>query len=440
MKRIIPAILLGFAFSFFVFPVSFTFLPPTLNTKQILGVLGILYYAINCIRQGEIKMDQEVIVSALIAGIFSVWCFFSEIENSTFDGSYSQYIVSFSVWLGGAYGVTQILKAVHGRLTFRILTNYLAAVCVFQCAIALMIRDFPVVKLVVDSIFYQAEDFMSEINRLYGIGAALDPAGMKFSVVLVMMAHLIGHDTKIQSSTAYMLSYIIAFILISYIGNVISRTTSIGMIIGLVYMFVSFGLTDRSGTLKGDQLRFYAIFLSLMAIAVFSGITLYRVNPAFRSDIRFAFEGFFNWAETGVFTTGSTEKLNNVMWIWPDNAHDWIVGTGIFGNFVYSTDIGYCRFTLYCGLVGLAIFSGFFVYNGLSIRDKFYRFDLFCLLLISMTFIFWVKVATDIFLFNALLFCIDGDYDEQGERILDDEEDEDEEEAVEVEAKEAPTT
>ena len=59
----------------------------------------------------------------------------------------------------------------------------------------------------------------------------------------------------------------------------------------------------------------------------------------------------------------------------------------------------------------------FFVYNGLSVRTKFKDFNLLCLMIIALTFIVWLKVATDIFLFNALLFCLDGDYDENGNVI-----------------------
>lgn len=45
-----------------------------------------------------------------------------------------------------------------------------------------------------------------------------------------------------------------------------------------------------------------------------------------------------------------------MMWVWPEDVKSWIIGTGLFANFVYSTDIGYCRFILYCGLIGFGTF------------------------------------------------------------------------------------
>lgn len=67
----------------------------------------------------------------------------------------------------------------------------------------------------------------------------------------------------------------------------------------------------------------------------------------------------------------------------------------------------------------MAIFSAFFVYNDLSLISKFKDSKLLMLFLLALTFIIWLKVATDIFLINALLFCIDGDYDDDYEEDTD---------------------
>lgn len=156
-------------------------------------------------------------------------------------------------------------------------------------------------------------------------------------------------------------------------------------------------------------MRFYGILAGLLIAAIVISVSLYNSSPVFKEHLRFAFEGFFNWAETGDFSTDSTDKLNSVMWIWPEDTRSWIIGTGIFGHYVYATDIGYCRFTLYCGLPGLALFSIFFIFNHLSIQSKFRHSSFLSLCLIAITFIIWIKVSTDIFFIDALLFCLDDD-------------------------------
>jgi len=204
--------------------------------------------------------------------------------------------------------------------------------------------------------------------------------------------------------------YFIAFIVIVIIGSVIARTTWVGAIMGLVYMLLYYVRLDR-GRISRNQIRFWSMFLGLVFISVFICVILYRVNPEYRRELRFGFEGFFNWAETGVFRTDSTDKLNRIMWIWPKDTRTWIIGKGLFDNWVFGTDIGYCRFTLYCGLIGMGLFSLFFVYNSVSLIRRFPKVTLLALTLLAMTFIIWLKVATDIFFIFALLFWLPDEND-----------------------------
>src|SRR5690606_27990338 len=102
-----------------------------------------------------------------------------------------------------------------------------------------------------------------------------------------------------------------------------------------------------------------------------------------------------------------TDKLNKNMWIWPGDLKTWIIGSGRYDNWAFGTDIGYCRFILYCGIIGFSIFASFFVYNAAVFASKYRQYqDMFFFLLI-LTFVIWIKVSTDIFLIYALFYCID---------------------------------
>lgn len=416
LGKIIVCFLLGCIVSGYFFPFAFTFLPASLNTKQMIGVLGIMAFLYNSFRTKTFNMSWMTIGSALFALIFSVWCYFSMVANNTNDTTYAEYWVSFAVWLGGAYGVVALLKAYHGSCNLQRLTNYLAVVCVVQCFLALAIDHFPGFQAFVDRWVFQGQDFLHEIGRMYGIGCYLDHAGVRFACVLALIAHQIGFNKRVTDEKWSILWYLVYFAIITIVGNMISRTTIVGVAFGLVYMIILLGF-PRKGLVTPRQQRFYSVFFGIIIVAAVVSVILYRISPDFRLNIRFAFEGFFNLVEDGRWHTGSTDKLNAVMWIWPDTFRGWMIGNGIFGGFVYSTDIGYCRFTLYCGLIGLAIFSSFFIYNGIIVNRKFKDFTFMSLMLISLTFVIWIKVATDIFLINALLFCIDGDYDEEGNEI-----------------------
>lgn len=408
MNKFLSGLLLVVAVSLFIFPISFSFLPESLNSKKILAVVGILFYARNCIMGKTLTMTKAIVVSALMSVVFSVWCFYSELANNTVDGSYTSYFSSFATWLGGGYAIISMLKLAYSRVDLRVLTKYITITCVAQCAIALIMDNNPGIRMFVDRFVVQGQEFYQEVNRMYGIGAALDSGGIRFAVCLILIAHQLSIERSGRNETSRIYLYLSSFIFLTVTGNMISRTTSVGAVLGLIYFGIR-NFTIRNGNLSKGQSRIFTALLLLLVASAGISVYFYNSSMAFRDDFRFAFEGFFNWVETGQFATDSTDKLNNVMWIWPETPRGWAIGTGIFGNFVYSTDIGYCRFTLYCGLIGLGIFASFFIFNFLTVKGKFSGGTLLMASFIALTLLIWLKVATDLFFLNALLFCLDPD-------------------------------
>ncbi len=406
IKRIFIEVFLLIIVSFYLFPVSFSFLPEEVNSKMILAGFGIIAFIYDSILNKAVTIPKIVLYSALIAIVFSLWCLYSITENSTDDVSYVNYWISFFTWTFGAYSIYFLLRQMTGSYNMGKLTVYLAGVCLLQCILAEIIDTNPAFQQAVDSIFIQEQDFYQKVNRLYGIGAALDTAGVRFSVVLVLMAHQMSSAGKVMDSKVLSLFYFVSFIVIVIIGSIIARTTWVGASMGLAYMIVSY-LSINKGYISGKQLQFWSLLIGLTLLTVIISVILYRTSPDFRANFRFGFEGFFNWVETGVFRTDSTDKLNNVMWVWPKDQQSWIIGTGLFENWAYGTDIGYCRFTLYCGLVGLVLFSLFFIYNGLALYSRFDRFSFLPLFLIALTFVIWMKVSTDIFFIYALFYFLE---------------------------------
>ena len=416
--RLFVMFLLAWVVSGYFFEFGFTFLPGFLTTKRMMAVVGAIAFMVRTYREKNLRVSMIVFISALIAIIFSSWCFYSMMANNSGDSTYVTYFIrSFMTWLCGAFGVVAILRWYHGYCNLKLITDYLMFVCVMQCILSQMIDHIPAFQAFVDTYIEQTQWYLHFIDRLYGIGASLDTAGVRFSCVMLLMAHQVATNKWVTDKGWRLMLYLLSFVVIIVLGNMIARTTIVGAVLAVAYMLMSMGLS-KHGNLTYRQMRFYGVLIGIVVLAVVACSILYNSSPEFRHSMRFAFEGFFNWVETGEFRTDSTDKLNSVMWIWPDNARDWVIGTGIFGNWYYSTDIGYCRFVLYCGLIGLGIFSFYFIYNGLILNKRFKNFWLASLLIVSLTFIIWIKVATDIFLLDALLFCVDGDYDENGNEIV----------------------
>ena len=403
MFRLFLKIITGIAVSMFLFPFSFKFLPG-FNTKMMLAFLGGILYLLNSVGRKGVIASPSLIGAALIASVFSFVCFYSAEINHTDDYSYATYITSFFVWIAAAYAVCQLIKLVHKEANIKYLTFYLAGVCFVQCVLVLLIDNISAIRSVVDALFVGGY-FYQGLGRLYGIGAALDPAGVRFTVVLIMMIAVIVFDQTVRKNRKVIFQLMICYFTVAVVGNMTARTTSVGLILSLFLLII--GTKIIGLVITSRFFRFYAIFFGLLLVTIIVAGYLYNTNAIFHDNLRFAFEGFFNWMEEGRWYTSSTDILTKKMWVWPQDAHTWTIGSGWFGGYRYSTDVGYCRFILYCGLVGFSIFSIFFIYNGLIfyLRDKAYR--LLFLFLIAVTFIIWRKVSTDIFQFYALFYCLD---------------------------------
>ena len=318
-----------------------------------------------------------------------------------------------------AYAVVKAIQWVHGYTSVRLVGTYLMGVCVLQCLLALLIDGIPEVKQVIDTYFLQGAEFMERTNRLYGIGAALDVSGIRFSCVLVIIAVILATLSETESRK-YTFFYLMAFIWISIVGNMIARTTTVGVFLGMTYLIYK----TRLYTLHikvNEHIRLWMYFGILLMIAVFVSAYLYQVDLKFRHDFRFAFEGFFSLAEEGKWNVSSNNTLK-FMYVFPDNIKTWIIGDGYLSNpadvdpyftgkiikgFYMGTDVGYLRFIFYFGLIGLIVFTGLFHKASQICQNRFpNQKDMFILLLI-VNYIVWFKVSTDVFSTFAILLMID---------------------------------
>ena len=403
--NILLLLLAVIATSFYLFPIGFKGLPESLNTKQMLAVVGVLIFAVKCVRDQSIKFRKPTLVAFAIACLFSLWCYFCTVVNGTSDNSYALYILSFAVWLGGAYATCCIIKLAYGNIDLRILARVLAFVCVAQCVSALLVDNVPAFQKFVDTWIIQ-DTVPKEVGRMYGLGISLDSGAVRMNMALLLIAHQLATRTKDSHNALSIWTYYLAFFFIVIVGSMIARTTWVGMALGLLYIFIRRVLGPMRNFSRGQIIAFFGTTIVVVGAIVWL-VHFYNTDYTFRNYMRFGFEGFFNLFETGEFTTDSTERLNEVMWVWPWTTKGWIIGYGHFADWpTFLSDIGYCRFTLYCGLIGMAIFSAYFIYLAVAMAGKFENVNLLCLLLFALTFIVWIKVATDIFQLYALLLCL----------------------------------
>lgn len=417
MLKFFLIILTGILTSFFYFPFFTPLLPGGMNTKMLMGVIGLAIGGMKMLRSGMAKVDRTFFVLSIYAIIVSLVCGFAVVYNGTTDTAYVYYMMSMWTWLGAAYAVCNLIKAVHGKLSIRLVTNYLIAVCVVQCIFAILIDNVSAVQDVVDAYINIGQDFNKEMNRLYSLGAHLDTAGMRFSLVLVMLAHLLLNIQK-TIYKKWIWLYLAAYAIIVVIGNMMARTTSVGMLISLVYIAFGSGVHKMSISVETRKLWTWIGVVTLLSVPYI--IHKYNTDAEFYKDMRFAFEGFFALFEKGKWDVGSNTQLKNMI-VFPDNFKTWIIGDGYFNNpvnvdpyyvgeitggYYKNTDIGYLRFIFYMGVTGLLAFSAFMCKAAQMAIGRFKEYKTMILLLLLVHFVVWLKVATDCFLIFALLLCI----------------------------------
>ena len=426
-------ILMGVMVSFYFFPIEFTFLPG-INTKMAMAGGGLVVLFIQLARQRMLQIDNGFFNLSLIALAVSFLGFVSVAYNETYDYTYATYIVSMWVWLSGAYVVVTTMRALHGYMSVKLVCNYFIAICAAQCISALIMDFVPLSKEVIDTYVsgygYVDASNMTDGGRLYGIGAGLDVGGLKFSASLVVIAHVLVNTMKNKSFRLTSL-YFTAFAIITIVGNMIARTTTVGVILAFFYwLYVFYKQRER---IKPQDLVIWSLPIMILLIAAVAvTVHFYNTNDDFRANIRFAFEGFFSLWNDGVWYVSSNENLKN-MYVFPQSMKTWLIGDGymenprvtdpfytgkVYSGYYMGTDVGYLRFIFYFGMPGLITFIYFFVVLTRRCMNKFPAYKIMFLFLLFVNLMGWFKVSTDIFMIFAPFLLISSGENEEGEQRL----------------------
>lgn len=414
MKKFILVILAGIITSLFIFPFNLPFLSDV-NTKMVIAAVGLVLFSLDLMRGREFVISRDFMIFSIICILVSVWTYLVITLNNTIDTSYAQYIISAWVWMGGAYTVVWVIKAIHGKASVELIGQYLVFVSVVQCLLAYAMTLSPSLKSFVDSLMGNAADFMGPAEgRIYGLGAALDPSGLRFAAVLVILAHLI-HETNSETDRALEALYIVSFFIINIIGNMISRTTIIGLGVALLYWILLFFMEKKQRYLSG----FWVTAAICAAVSIGLIVVLYQTDFAFRNNLRFGFEGFFALAEKGYWETNSTNILKGMV-VWPESLKTWLIGDGLFFNaegtpdrfgqletgFYMDTDIGYLRYIFYFGSIGLLLLTAVFVQMTATCCRMLGKHSLLFILILLVNMVGWVKVSSDIIMIFAPFFIL----------------------------------
>ena len=423
---VVKGLLMVFAalvLNFYFFSIELRFMP-SVNTKMVLGGLGLFVLAYQLVRKSGALINKDTFVLSVCAALVSLAGFISVVYNGTNDYTYATYIISMWVWLSAAYVAVTCIRWVHGTVSVFLLCNYLIVLGAAQCTLALGMEFYAPLKRVVYSMLAEgAVSFMKEKDRLMGFGVGLDVAGSRFAAILIMIPFVCMQYR--QKVVRYIPWYILAFCIICVIGNMIGRTTTVGAVLAVL----SFIVFSRFYQIDDFLKRLLLWSVGLLAVIIPVCTIAYNAVPEFHDMLRFGFEGFFSLAEKGEWEVHSNEMLKEGF-IFPDNVKTWLIGDGYFGStdadpyyvgrrwagFYRGSDVGYSRFLFYFGLTGLLLFLFFFIKLCKICILRFNVMKYMFLVLLALNLIYWFKVSTDIFLVFALFLCVSKEENEEYEK------------------------
>lgn len=396
---------------------------------MILAILGLMVFPLEYLKGNIPGFGKSFLKISLWALGVSFFSYSSMTINSTPDDSYLGYIISMWVWLFAAFFCVSIMRKVHGEVSVETIGYYLVAVALLQCTLGLLINHFSFLKALVDA-FITGEKYMGVgvENRLYGIGCALDVGGGRLGAILIILVYLILQSLKREKAWWVFAGLLGAFFYILVIGNMMGRTTTIGAIIAIAYLI--FSLCFNRGIKASTICSFLSTAVLVITIGIIICVGLYNTNLEIQKLLRFGFEAFFNYFQTGKFETNSTNMLSEGL-VFPNNFKTWIIGDGYMASgsndpyyigpadygFYMNTDAGYSRFIFYFGLIGLLTFMLFFVRVCRECLRKNKNTGLLFILLLVLNFSIWVKVSTDIFVIFAPFLCL-AELDDNGNKGL----------------------
>lgn len=353
-------------FFFLIYPNKLKGMPS--GTREIFALIGGSLFITDKIF--EIERIRNCYFSKnliqVFAALFFIACtaLISIAFNQTRDIEYIRYFIVVSTIIFGGYLLYYFLSKVYLSLTFQTIGHYIVLIVFIQCIISLLMFVIPSVG----SFFLSIQDFstldVEKIEetvefRLLGFGTNFFGAGVVNSYALILISFLIPIAKKKRS----LFFFASAFLLISIIGMMMSRTTAVGIILGMVVLF--FPNKEKDSGIKKRNFSYYLLYNMIILGSVFYSILLLfpKVLSTVQVAWEFGFELIINYFEHGQVESPSTNRLQE-MYVFPQNISTYIFGDGRFyeilgnpsGGYYMETDVGYLRLIYYFGIVGCILF------------------------------------------------------------------------------------
>lgn len=378
--------------------INFTFLP--FSIRSIFSLLTIPLI----LKDGQIRQLLKTRTISLSFNFLFVWgliSFISILANGTKDLYFISVIISQLNVLLSSIFIIYILYFKFKFSSFDLINLIIFVIFLFNLS-AIILYKFPSIKdllfsMTVRETPYEAEFIANATFRFVGFGPHFFGAGVINGLGLILISFILKNKKVNLVATIY---YLILFIVILFAGSIASRTTIIGFLISILNYILKVNI------FRWKNIPFI-IGLGLFIFFIMNFINTNVDSNELTGLTKFGFEYYYNFKETGQFTTSSTENLKEMIKM-PSSFLTYILGDGYFTDpntsfFYKGIDIGYLRLIYYSGIIGL-LFMILFYSNLInsSVMKYFFGPD-FCYLILLYLAIVYFKGVTDINQFIILI-------------------------------------
>lgn len=334
---------------------------------MLIGGCGVIY----CLFKYGIKTDKTIIDYIKISIPIVLCSFVSMLYNSTNDFWMIQFLLLNIIYIIGGFFLIDVFKITD---VYKIAKIFIYCVLA-NIIIALMGLVFSPISDVILGMqadlnsskagVYQMQEFKS---RAIGFGIGNFFTGGIINAIGLIFLCFLYKDKKIN-----LLKFLILLVLIFFLGCFIARTTIIGLIGVLIFLF----------PLHKNFAKIF--YLAIIPCVLYVSFLIFKSIAPEGIYLDWAFELFYSMGSSDEVGTSSSDTLIEMYAnTRPKSLKTWIIGDGMFfdrfGAYYMHTDIGYFRIIFYFGIIGLLFFliSEFYMTYSVYKKDHNLKYMLIC--------------------------------------------------------------
>lgn len=380
------SIFLFFLIFFHVLNLKLNF--PPYNLIFLSTFLSIIYLYFS-----KFKVDLYFFNILLIILFQIIFLFISLLVNQNLDYYFLKEIIAFELFaLLSSYFLVFFAKKIFKENVFEKMCYLIFFVIFFQLIISFLgyINNsfFELLFLLFNLGDQEIVSHLSE-ERMVGLGAAFFGSGVINCLVLLIISSFIVTEKNFRNKIKLLFLYLV----IAMLGMLSARTTSVGIILSLLLIFLNF----KNFKLKIFILSFFIIILvSLLGVRDFSDS---KVGQLLNFSLGFLVDF------EGSNASNSTSELLYMYSKLPDNLKTWLIGDALYRDgygYYKGVDIGYFRFVYANGLIGLFVYLFFTTYLIFKIESK----RITILTKFFLLFLFIILMGKGVALFFPILFLL----------------------------------